>query len=261
MCPGCGSEVAPTLLSCPGCGRLVHVKELTELASRASEATDPGEALGCWRKALELLPPGSVQYQNIQAKIDQLSKQAMHAPVVKKSIGKGAAAGALSIALLLWKFKFIAVFLLTKAKLLLFGLTKASTFLSMFLSFGVYWTVWGWKFALGLVVYIADRLGIHESTVSRATANKYMLTPRGLYELKYFFSSHVQTVQGGTCSATAIQAMIKRLVTGELPDEPLSDSTLADLLLKDGIRVARRTVAKYREALGIPPSHERRAVS
>jgi RNA polymerase sigma-54 factor len=108
---------------------------------------------------------------------------------------------------------------------------------------------------------IADRLGIHESTVSRATANKYMLTPRGLYELKFFFSSHVQTVQGGTCSATAIQAMIKRLVTAEPPDEPLSDSTLADLLLKDGIRVARRTVAKYREALGIPPSHERRAVS
>jgi RNA polymerase sigma-54 factor len=108
---------------------------------------------------------------------------------------------------------------------------------------------------------IADRLGIHESTVSRATANKYMLTPRGLYELKYFFSSHVTTVQGGTCSATAIQAMIKRLVTQEPPDQPLSDSTLADLLLKDGIQVARRTVAKYREALGIPPSHERRAVS
>lgn len=108
---------------------------------------------------------------------------------------------------------------------------------------------------------IADRLGIHESTVSRATANKYMLTPRGLYELKYFFSSHVTTVQGGTCSATAIQAMIKRLVTQEPPDQPLSDSTLADLLLKDGIQVARRTVAKYREALGIPPSHERRALS
>ena len=108
---------------------------------------------------------------------------------------------------------------------------------------------------------IADRLGIHESTVSRATANKYMLTPRGLYELKYFFSSHVTTTQGGTCSATAIQAMIKRLVTQEPPDQPLSDSTLADLLLKDGIQVARRTVAKYREALGIPPSHERRATT
>ncbi len=106
---------------------------------------------------------------------------------------------------------------------------------------------------------IADQLNIHESTVSRATANKYMLTPRGLYEFKYFFSSHVRTAQGGTCSATAIQAMIKRMVTQEPPDVPLSDNTLADLLLKDGIQVARRTVAKYREALGIRPSHERRA--
>ncbi|MCI0748973.1 MAG: RNA polymerase factor sigma-54, partial [Nevskiales bacterium] len=108
---------------------------------------------------------------------------------------------------------------------------------------------------------IADRLGIHESTVSRATANKYMLTPRGLYELKYFFSSHVQTAQGGTCSATAIQAMIKRLVAQEPADRPLSDSTLAQRLRQDGIQVARRTVAKYREALGIPPSHERKAVA
>lgn len=108
---------------------------------------------------------------------------------------------------------------------------------------------------------VAEQLGIHESTVSRATANKYMLTPRGLYELKYFFSSHVQTTQGGVCSATAIQAMIKRMIGGEDPARPLSDSTLADLLLKEGIQVARRTVAKYREALNIPPSHERKAIA
>lgn len=107
---------------------------------------------------------------------------------------------------------------------------------------------------------VAEQLGIHESTVSRATANKYMLTPRGLYELKYFFSSHVQTTQGGVCSATAIQAMIKRMIGEEDPVRPLSDSTLADLLLKEGIQVARRTVAKYREALNIPPSHERKAM-
>lgn len=105
---------------------------------------------------------------------------------------------------------------------------------------------------------IAEQLGIHESTVSRATANKYMLTPRGLCELKYFFSSHVQTTGGGICSATAIQAMIKRLVTAESPHRPLSDASLSDLLLKEGIQVARRTVAKYREGLGIPPSHERK---
>lgn len=108
---------------------------------------------------------------------------------------------------------------------------------------------------------VAQTLGIHESTVSRATANKYMLTPRGLYELKYFFSSHVSTTQGGVASATAIQAMIKRLVGAEEPARPLSDSTLAELLLKEGIQVARRTVAKYREALNIPPSHERKAVA
>jgi RNA polymerase sigma-54 factor len=105
---------------------------------------------------------------------------------------------------------------------------------------------------------IAEQLGIHESTVSRATANKYMLTPRGLYELKYFFSSHVQTTGGGVCSATAIQAMIKRMISSEDAARPLSDAALSELLLKEGIQVARRTVAKYREGLGIPPSHERK---
>ncbi|MDB5987698.1 MAG: polymerase factor sigma-54, partial [Nevskia sp.] len=108
---------------------------------------------------------------------------------------------------------------------------------------------------------VAEKLGVHESTVSRATANKYLLTPRGLFELKFFFSSHVQTTEGGTCSATAIQAMIKRLIALEEPAKPLSDATLAEMLLKEGIQVARRTVAKYREAMHIPPSHERKPLS
>jgi RNA polymerase sigma-54 factor len=105
---------------------------------------------------------------------------------------------------------------------------------------------------------ISERLGVHESTVSRATAHKYMHTPRGLFELKYFFSSHVGTTSGGTASATAIQAMIKRLIAEEKPNKPLSDSHLAKLLLDSEVKVARRTVAKYREAMGIPPSHERK---
>lgn len=105
---------------------------------------------------------------------------------------------------------------------------------------------------------VAEALEIHESTVSRATANKYMQTPRGIFELKYFFSSHVSTTDGGSASATAIQAMIKRMVAAEAANKPLSDSKLADLLLDNGIQVARRTVAKYREALSIAPSHERR---
>lgn len=108
---------------------------------------------------------------------------------------------------------------------------------------------------------VAESIGVHESTVSRATSNKYMLTPRGLYELKYFFSSHVPTTDGGVCSATAIQAMIKRLVAEETDADPLSDSKLAEMLLENGVKVARRTVAKYREGMNIPPSHERRRLA
>ncbi|MFA7388126.1 MAG: RNA polymerase factor sigma-54, partial [Thiohalobacteraceae bacterium] len=90
------------------------------------------------------------------------------------------------------------------------------------------------------------------------TTQKYMHTPRGIYEFKYFFSSHVGTSDGGECSATAIRAMIKKLVAEEPPTKPLSDSRIADLLAKEGINVARRTIAKYREALAIPPSNERK---
>lgn len=105
---------------------------------------------------------------------------------------------------------------------------------------------------------IADKLGIHESTVSRATANKYMLTPLGVFELKYFFSSSIRTTKGGSASATAIQAKLKRLIQAEPAGKPLSDARLAALLLDEGMEVARRTVAKYREGMGIPAAHERR---
>ncbi len=100
---------------------------------------------------------------------------------------------------------------------------------------------------------IADILGLHESTVSRVTTQKYMATPRGIFELKYFFGSHVATESGGACSATAIRALIKQLIAAENLKSPLSDSQLAELLGQQGIVVARRTVAKYRESLGIPP--------
>jgi RNA polymerase sigma-54 factor len=104
---------------------------------------------------------------------------------------------------------------------------------------------------------IADELSLHESTVSRVTTQKYMLTPRGTFEFKYFFSSHVGTSDGGECSATAIRAMIKKLVSGENPRKPLSDAKIADLLIEQGIDVARRTIAKYREAMGIASSTDR----
>jgi RNA polymerase sigma-54 factor len=105
---------------------------------------------------------------------------------------------------------------------------------------------------------IADSLGLHESTISRVTTRKYMHTPRGIFELKYFFSSHVGTDLGGTCSSTAIRALIKKLVLAEKPEKPLSDSKIATILGDQGINVARRTVAKYREAMNIPPSNERK---
>lgn len=108
---------------------------------------------------------------------------------------------------------------------------------------------------------VAETLGMHESTISRVTTRKYMHTPRGIFELKYFFSSHVSTSYGGACSSTAIRALIKKLVSAETPNKPLSDSKIAAILEDQGINVARRTVAKYREAMAIPPSNERKRLA
>jgi len=105
---------------------------------------------------------------------------------------------------------------------------------------------------------VAEVVGMHESTISRVTTQKYMHTPQGIFELKYFFSSHVSTDSGGECSSTAIRALIKKLVAAENPKKPLSDSKITTLLAEQGIKVARRTIAKYRESLAIPPSNERK---
>ncbi|MCK9503237.1 MAG: RNA polymerase factor sigma-54 [Porticoccaceae bacterium] len=105
---------------------------------------------------------------------------------------------------------------------------------------------------------IAERLELHESTISRVTTQKYLDTPQGVFELKYFFSSHVSTNAGGECSSTAIRAMLKKMIAEENPSKPLSDNKIADLFDDKGIQVARRTVAKYREAMGIPTSSERK---
>lgn len=107
---------------------------------------------------------------------------------------------------------------------------------------------------------IADQLELHESTISRVTTHKYMLTPRGVYELKYFFGSHVATDSGGACSATAIRALIKQLVGEENSKKPLSDNQIADILGRQGIVVARRTIAKYRESLQIPAANQRKSL-
>ena len=105
---------------------------------------------------------------------------------------------------------------------------------------------------------IADEIGMHESTISRVTTNKYMHTPRGVFEFKYFFSSHLSSASGEDQSSTSVRAKIRKLIGAEDPKKPLSDSKITNLLKEEGISVARRTVAKYREAMNIPSSSERR---
>jgi Zn-dependent protease len=191
-CPACGSEIAPSLLSCPSCHRLVHSERLKDLADAAGDAEQAGElsaALASWNEALALLPPASRQYAAIADKIARLGRRVESGPSPPKPAvpaaapdgGTGSApsrwsGGAISgifatLALMVWKFKFLAVLLLTKGKMLLLGLTKASTFFSMFLTVGVYWTVFGGWFAVGLVlsiyvhemghVFALSRYGIH----------------------------------------------------------------------------------------------------
>ena len=158
VCPQCGTQVASALLACPSCERLVHADELKRLAAEAEHAGHAGDAsaaLGAWRQALDLLPRDSTQHQAVAARIVALSRAVENQPAAEKPSrwGKGAA-GLGALGALLAKFKFAIVFLLTKAKLLLFGLTKAGTLFSMLLSAGVYWTLWGWKFAIGIVLSI-----------------------------------------------------------------------------------------------------------
>ena len=105
---------------------------------------------------------------------------------------------------------------------------------------------------------VAEEIGMHESTISRVTTNKYMHTPRGVFEFKYFFSSHLSTADGQDQSSTSVRAKIRKLIGAENPAKPLSDSKIANLLADEGIKVARRTVAKYRESMNIASSSERR---
>ena len=159
-CERCGTQVAPTLLSCPGCRRLVHAVELQRLAGDAERATADGDltrALELWRGALRLLPADSGQHAAIAGRVEALGRAVDRpsAPAAPAGGGKGkAAAVAGTLALLAWKLKFALVFVLTKAKLLLLGLTKLGTLTSMLAFLGVYWSLWGWKFALGFVLSI-----------------------------------------------------------------------------------------------------------
>lgn len=149
VCPQCGTDLAAFLLSCPGCGALVHAAELQRLAAEAAAATQPTDALVAWRRAYALLPASTRQREVIEAKIEALVRVAENGPVpAAKAAASKSPWGWITAGL------GVFVFILTKAKLLLFGLTKMSTLLSMFVSFGVYWSLWGWPFAAGFVLSI-----------------------------------------------------------------------------------------------------------
>jgi Zn-dependent protease len=164
ICDGCGAQVAPALLACPACDSLVFSARLQELANTARTSAERGDftgALAAWREAIELLPPDSRQHQVVSEKIDELSRRVLQgggsaqaAAPQHSNAAKKAAAGLGALGLLLWKLKVVLLFALTKGKLLLLGLTKASTLLSMLVSLGAYWAAFGWKFALGLVLSI-----------------------------------------------------------------------------------------------------------
>jgi len=158
-CPDCGTAVASALLACPSCQRLVHsdgLKRLAAEADRATEAGDVSAALASWRQALALLPPDSTQHNAVSARILEL-RRALDDPATATkhpSPWRKGAAGLGALGALLAKCKFAVLFVLTKAKLLLLGLTKVGTLFSMLLSAGLYWTIWGWRFAFGLVLSI-----------------------------------------------------------------------------------------------------------
>jgi Zn-dependent protease len=161
-CEGCGAELAPALLACPSCRRLVHGAKLTTLARDAQAAVERGDlsqGAAHWRSALELLPAEAAQHAQVQERIAALSARIERegGGSAPRSGGRrlGGSLGAVgAFGLLAWKLKALVLLVLGKAKLLLFGLTKASTLLSMAASLGVYWAVWGWKFAAGLVASI-----------------------------------------------------------------------------------------------------------
>ena len=171
-CAQCGTQIASALLACPSCQRLVHAEKLKGLAAtaeRAERAGDRSGALAAWREALDLLPTDATQHHVVSARIAALSRSLDGGPATVKhgSPWGKRVAGVGALGALLFKCEFALVFVLTKAKLLLFGLTKAGTLLSMLLSAGVYWTIWGWKFAFGVVFSIYVHEMGHVQTLQR----------------------------------------------------------------------------------------------
>ncbi len=211
LCGECGTQIAPRLLSCPACGWLVHGDELRRLARRAGEVRESGDlqgALAAWRRALELLPPASQQAEIIAGQVEELSRQVDESPgeagAEEDEGGFAWAKGGgvlATVGLLAWKLKAVLGFLVTKGKVLLLGLTKTSTLFSMLLSAGLYWSLWGWKFGIGLVasIYVHEmghvvalrRFGI------RATAPMFIPGFGAMVRLKQYPASPMEDARVG----------------------------------------------------------------
>jgi Zn-dependent protease len=201
-CPDCGTEIAPSLLSCPACQRLLHAERLKALAAQAERSREAGDlraALQAWRDALELLPPTSRQYEAVSTRVSALAQELDRQPA-KEAPKRGA-----------WKkgtagVGALAILALTKGKLLLLGLTKASTLLSMLLSLGVYWAAWGWKFAAGLVASIYVHEMGHVAMLRhygiRATAPMFIPGLGAVVRLKQGLPDPRQNAQVGLAGPT-----------------------------------------------------------
>ncbi len=210
-CAECGTQIAPRLVSCPACGWLVHGEELRSLAGQAEAARAAGDltgALAAWRGALDLLPPASRQAEVIAGKVEELSREVDDSPgeeapndsTDRFAWAKGGGVIA-TLGLLAWKLKAILGFVITKGKVLLLGLTKSGTLFSMVLSAGLYWSIWGWKFALGLVasIYVHEmghvvalrRFGI------RATAPMFIPGLGAMVRLKQYPASPMEDARVG----------------------------------------------------------------
>jgi len=229
QCAGCGSELAPSLLACPVCHRLVHQARLEELAATAAGARTAGDAtaeLTAWRAATELLPSGSRQREQIDARVEALSHQvaASGAPAKRPAFGGnlGKAGFVATVVAVLWKLKTVLLLLLGKGKLLLLGLSKGGTVFTMLLSFGAYWALWGWKFAGGLVLSIYVHEMGHVAALRRfgipATAPMFIPGLGAFVRLKQRPASAVEDARVGLAGpiwglAAALAALAAYLVT------------------------------------------------
>lgn len=221
LCSKCGSALSPDALACPSCGQLIHAQEFEALAQHAKlagQASDWHGAKIAWEKALPLLPPESEQYRTVKARIENIDHQLSDKNVWGKRAAKLGPVG-----VILWKFKTMALLVLTKGKLVLLGLTKLSTFASMLAFFAVYWSLYGWKFALGFVlsIYIHEMGHVIALRKYGIAATSPMFIPffGAIVRLRQYPANVAQDARVGLAGpiwglGAAVVAWVAALVTG-----------------------------------------------